>query len=98
MRATLDRTDLLRALSRVRAALSASDIPILGTALLSIAGGRLTLTATDLSLQVSDSVEGADTEDGSAAVPAEMLYDVMRRLPDMARVLIEGSGPSIAIR
>jgi DNA polymerase-3 subunit beta len=100
MRATLDRTDLLRALSRVRGALRVSETPILGTALLAVAAGRLALTCTDLSLQVSDSVEATDALDGAAAVPAEMLYAVVRRLPDMARVLVEGApdGTSVAVR
>jgi DNA polymerase III subunit beta len=98
MRATLDRTDLLRALSRVRAALSPTTIPIMSTVLLSVAGSRLALTCTDLSLQVSDSVEAADAEDGAVAVPAEMLYDVVRRLPDMARVLIEVTYATLIVR
>jgi DNA polymerase III subunit beta len=98
MRATVDRTDLLRALSRVRAALSASDVPILGTALLSVTGGRLALACTDLSLQVTDSAEVADGEDGAAAVPVEMLYDVVRRLPDMAQVLLEDQDGRINLK
>lgn len=76
---TISRTDLVRALScAVKATESRNTIPILANALLSADGGQLTVTATDLDVEVSAmaSAEGAI----STTVDAKRLSDIARRL------------------
>lgn len=87
MQLALDRTDLLRALGRVRDAVRASDNPILsGVLLTASAAGQLSITGTDLSVQVTSTLPADVAEPGSLVVPAATLWEVARRLPDLARV------------
>jgi DNA polymerase-3 subunit beta len=76
---TINRTDLTKALSSVSKVVEGRNtIPILGNVLLSGAAGTLTVTATDLDIQISTMAK-CDGE-LSATVDAKRLSDIARRL------------------
>src|SRR5581483_9390570 len=54
--------------------------------------GKLSLKATDLDLEVTDSIAAEVSPGGSTTVPAHMIYDIVRKLPEGAQVVIEGTG------
>jgi len=60
-----------------------TTIPILGNFLLDLQGNRLVLTGTDLEVSVSTSIEVQGEEDGAVAVPAKILFEIVRELPDI---------------
>ncbi len=84
MNLTISSTNLLKALMDVSKAIpSKSPLPILENFLFVLKEGKLEITASDseLTLRTSLEVEVAD-EDGSIAVPARHMIDLLKELPD----------------
>ncbi|KKN78038.1 hypothetical protein LCGC14_0353810, partial [marine sediment metagenome] len=48
--------------------------------------GALRLKATDLDLEITESVAATGEQEGATTVPAHLLYDIVRKLPDGAEV------------
>jgi len=93
MKITVERTELLKSLSHVhRVVERRNTIPILANVLIRAENGRLSLKATDLDLEVIDSIAAEVSAGGSTTVPAHMFYDIVRKLPEGAQIVIEGSG------
>src|SRR5690606_29586385 len=89
MRATLERSSLLKALSHVhRVVERRSTIPILSNVLLAADGSALSLKATDLDLEVAESIAAMVEGPGSTTVPAHLLYEIVRKLPDGGEVML----------
>jgi len=87
MRVTIERSAFLRALNHVQSVVERRNtIPILSNVLLQATGGELKLTATDLDIEIVESVSAMVASPGSATVPAHMLYDIVRKLPEGAQL------------
>ncbi|MGB9043551.1 MAG: DNA polymerase III subunit beta, partial [Pseudolabrys sp.] len=54
--------------------------------------GKLSLKATDLDLEVTDSTAAEVSPGGSTTVPAHMFYEIVRKLPEGSQIVLEGSG------
>lgn len=93
MRVTIERGSFLKSLNHVQSVVERRNtIPILSNVLLQAADGGLKLTATDLDIEIVEQT-GADVgQPGSTTVPAHMLYDIVRKLPDGAQLQLE-QGP-----
>src|SRR5918993_2892905 len=90
MRVTVERAALLKALGHVhRVVERRNTIPILSNILLRAGEGSLRLKATDLDIEVTETIPADITEAGSTTVPAYMIYDIVRKLPDGAQVSLE---------
>lgn len=101
MRATLERAHLLKSLSHVhRVVERRTTIPILSNVLVKAVDGELRLKATDLDLEVSEVVPALVEQPGATTVPAYLLHDIVRKLPDGSQVQIETApdGSSLIIR
>jgi DNA polymerase-3 subunit beta len=95
MKVTLERTALLKALGHVhRIVEKRNTIPILSNVLIEAADGRVTLKATDLDLEATESVPADVMQAGATTVPAHVIYDIVRKLPEGAQVSLEMSGDS----
>ena len=93
MKVTVERAELLKSLSHVyRVVERRTTIPILANVLVRADKGRLSLKATDLDLEVTDSVAAEVAPGGATTVPAHMFYDIVRKLPDGAQIVVEGTG------
>ena len=93
MRVTVERAALLKALGHVhRVVERRNTIPILSNVLLRAEDGSLRLKATDLDIEVTETIPADITEGGSTTVPAYMIYDIVRKLPDGAQVSLELTG------
>lgn len=87
MRLTIERGELLRALSHVTSVVERrTTIPILSNVMVSATGRTLRFKATDLEREVIETVPADVTESGALTVPAHMLHDIVRKLPDGAEV------------
>lgn len=73
-------------------------LPILSNVLLQRQNGRLTLLATDLELQVSTALEGKAGEDFSITVAARKLFDIVRALPDDAKVKLDSKESQLEVK
>ncbi len=69
-----------------------NTIPILANVLVKADRGKLSLKATDLDLEVTDSIAAEVSPGGSTTVPAHMFYEIVRKLPEGAQIVLEGSG------
>jgi DNA polymerase III subunit beta len=90
---TIARNDLLRSLAHVQSVVEKrGTIPILSNVRIDVMDGQIELIATDMELAVVDRAVADVTATGSTTVPAHMLYDIVRKLPDDADVeLIENA-------
>ncbi|APF35914.1 DNA polymerase III subunit beta [Chelatococcus daeguensis] len=93
MKVTVERAALLKSLGHVhRVVERRNTIPILSNVLLRAESGMLHLKATDLDLEVTEAL-AADVEmAGATTVPAHVLYDIVRKLPDGSQVSLETGG------
>jgi DNA polymerase-3 subunit beta len=93
MKVTLERSELVKALAHVhRVVERRNTIPILANVLIRGGKGGLELKATDLDLEITESVPAEVKAQGATTVPAHMLYDIVRKLPEGAQVQLETAG------
>jgi DNA polymerase-3 subunit beta len=93
MKVTVERAELLKSLGHVhRVVERRNTIPILANVLIKADKGRLSLKATDLDLEMTDSIAAEVAPGGATTVPAHMFYEIVRKLPEGAQIVIEGSG------
>ncbi|MEG9860886.1 MAG: DNA polymerase III subunit beta [Parvularculales bacterium] len=87
MKITVERGTLLKSLGRVQGIVERRNtIPILSHMLLLAKDGRLSITATDLDIEIMESLVVDMATEGVATVPAHIFYDVVRKLPEGAQV------------
>ncbi len=100
MRATVERSHLLKSLGHVhRVVERRNTIPILANVLVKADGGKLMLKATDLDLEVTETVPAEIGQAGATTVPAHILYDIVRKLPDGAEVSLDtGDGAQLTVK
>ncbi|WP_311030077.1 DNA polymerase III subunit beta [Mesorhizobium koreense] len=90
MRVVLERSNLIRSLGHVhRVVERRNTIPILSNVLLSADGSSLELKATDLDLEVTEAAPATVEQKGATTVPAYLLYDIVRKLPDGSEVMLK---------
>lgn len=93
MRVTVERAALLKALGHVhRVVERRNTIPILSNVLLRAEENGLRLKATDLDIEVTETIPAEVIQAGSTTVPAHVIYEVVRKLPDGAQVSLEMAG------
>ena len=101
MKVTVERTELLKSLGHVhRVVERRNTIPILANVLIRADSSKLGLKATDLDLEVIEPIAAEVGAGGATTVPAHMFYEIVRKLPEGAQVVIEALGDraSLAIR
>ena len=93
MKVTLERNALLKSLGHVhRVVERRNTYPILANVLLKAADGRVDLRATDLDIEITESVPAMVGTAGTTTVPAHTLYEIIRKLSDGAEVRLETEG------
>ena len=101
MKATIERAKLLRCLSHVQSVVERRNtIPILSNVLIEAsADGLVKIMATDLDLQVIESLQANSVEGpGSITVSAHLLFDIARKLPDGAEVSLETADNRMVVK
>ncbi|OWK32224.1 DNA polymerase III subunit beta [Sphingomonas mucosissima] len=99
MKATIERATLLKGLSHVQSVVERRNtIPILSNVLIeATAEGALRLMATDLDLQINESVAAAVDQPGATTVSAHTLFDIARKLPEGAQVSLTAADGRMTI-
>jgi DNA polymerase III subunit beta len=93
MKATLERTALLKALGHVhRIVERRNTIPILSNVLIDARERQITLKATDLDLEATETAPADVAQEGTTTIAAHVLYDIVRKLPEGAQVSLEMTG------
>ncbi len=73
-------------------------MPILANVLLSVRDGRLSVTATDLEVELVAAVTVSGAESGEITVPGRKLLDIIKALPDRVEVKLSLEGDKIIVR
>ncbi|MFT6207113.1 MAG: DNA polymerase-3 subunit beta [Colwellia sp.] len=99
MKFSLNRESLLKPLLLVSGAVERkSTLPILGNILFDVSGQSLTLTATDLELEMVSSTQiDNQGDDGKITIPARKLLDICKSLPDDSILSFESTNEAITI-
>ena len=98
MKATIERATLLRSLAHVQSVVERRNtIPILSNVLIEAGETGLRLMATDLDLQIVETVEAAVDQPGATTVSAHTLFDIARKLPEGAQVSLAAAEGKMAI-
>ncbi len=93
MKVTVERAQLMKSLGHVhRVVERRNTIPILGNVLVKADKSRLSLKATDLDLEVIETLPAEVATAGATTVPAHMFYDIVRKLPDGSQIVLEATG------
>jgi DNA polymerase III subunit beta len=92
MQATIERATLLKSLGHVQSVVERRNtIPILSNVLIEAGADGLRLMATDLDLQVNETVEAQVETQGATTVSAHTLFDIARKLPEGSQVSLTAS-------
>jgi len=88
MKATIERATLLKSLGHVQSVVERRNtIPILSNVLIEAREeGSLRLMATDLDLQVDETVPANVSQPGATTVSAHTFFDIVRKLPEGSQV------------
>ncbi len=100
MKFSIERSHLLKPLQQVSGALGGRPtLPILGNLLIKVEDNTLSMTATDLEVELISRVtlEG-DFEAGSITVPSRKFLDICRGLPDDSVITFVLEGDRVQVR
>ena len=100
MKLTIERAALLKALGHVQSVVERRNtIPILSNVLLSADGHGVSLSATDLDMEIVDETGARVAGEGQITAPAHTLYEIVRKLPDGAEVELKfmGEDPRLSV-
>ncbi|MGE3652390.1 MAG: DNA polymerase III subunit beta, partial [Reyranellaceae bacterium] len=90
MKLTIERAALLRALAHVQSVVERRNtIPILSNLLMRGDKNQVSLAATDMDIEIVETVAAEVQRPGATTVPAHTLYDIVRKLRDGAQVQLE---------
>jgi len=99
MKLEVKREQLLKPLQYVIGAVERRQtLPILTNALLIAREQDLTMTATDLEVELSARIELPVETPGEITLPARRLHDILRALPEDATVVLSSEGDKATVR
>ncbi|CAN5364097.1 DNA polymerase III subunit beta [soil metagenome] len=100
MKATIERATLLKGLSHVQSVVERRNtIPILSNVLIeATANGSLRLMATDLDLQIVESIQAQVETPGATTLSAHTLFDIARKLPEGSQVSLQAADGKMLIQ
>ena len=87
MKFTISREVLLQPLSQVVGVVERRQtLPVLANFMLAARNGRLTVTGTDMEVELISSVAANVSQEGEITVPARKMLDIVKALPDGASI------------
>jgi len=99
MRFSLQREALLKPLAQVVNVVERRQtLPVLANLLLQVDDGRISLTGTDLEVEMVARADAQDTEAGETTIPARKFFDIVRALPDGSKVTVSQAGDKITVQ
>lgn len=101
MKFSIDRSALLRALNHVQSAVEKRNtIPILSNVLIKAEDGVLSLSTTDMDMEINESVAAEVKAAGATTAPAGTLFDIVKKLPDdsSVEITLDESGNQMSVK
>jgi DNA polymerase-3 subunit beta len=98
MRFSLSREALLKPLQQVVNVVERRQtLPVLANLLVQVENGGLSLTGTDLEVEMVARSAVEDAQNGESTIPARKLFEIVRALPDGARVTVSQTGDKVTV-
>lgn len=98
MRFSLQREVLLKPLNQVVSVVERRQtLPVLANLLARVDGDQLSLTGTDLEVEMVARTRVDDAEAGEVTIPARKLFEIVRALPDGSKVTIAQAGDKVTV-
>lgn len=98
MRFSLQREVFLKPLAQVVNVVERRQtLPVLANLLAKVDGELLSLTGTDLEVEMVARTRVEDAEAGEVTIPARKLFEIVRALPDGSKVTVAQSGDKITV-
>ncbi len=98
MRFSLQREVLLKPLAQVVNVVERRQtLPVLANLLARVDGDLLSLTGTDLEVEMVARTRVDDAEPGEITIPARKLFEIVRALPDGSKVTITQAGDKVTV-
>jgi len=83
----VERAPLLKSLGHVQSVVEKrGTIAVLSNVKIECKGESIELTATDMDLAIIEKIPATCSKNGAITVPAHMLYDIVRKLPEGAQI------------
>ena len=99
MRFSLQREVFLKPLAQVVNVVERRQtLPVLANLLVQVADGQLSLTGTDLEVEMISRVAVDDAKDGETTIPARKLFEIIRALPDGSKVTVSQTAEKITVQ
>ncbi len=100
MKISIEKNTIFKSLSHVQSIVEKKNtIPVLSNILLEANENSLTLSATDMDISITETINCNVIEAGSITVPAHTLYDIIRKIPDGNEIeFISNDGKKFSIR
>ena len=99
MRFSLQREVFLKPLAQVVNVVERRQtLPVLANLLVQVRGRQLSLTGTDLEVEMVARHAVDDAQDGETTIPARKLFEIVRALPDGSKVTVSQSGDKITVQ
>ena len=99
MRFTLQREAFLKPLAQVVNVVERRQtLPVLANFLVQVQDNQLSLTGTDLEVEMVARTAVDDAQDGETTIPARKLFEIVRALPDGSRVTVSQSGEKVTVQ
>jgi DNA polymerase III subunit beta len=99
MKLTAEREKLLAPLQAVIGVVERRQtMPVLANVLLGVTQGRLSITATDLEVELVATADVSVQQTGDITIPGRKLLDILRALPDKVTVSISAEGEKAVIK
>lgn len=99
MRFSLQREAFLKPLAQVVNVVERRQtLPVLANLLALVKDGQLSLTGTDLEVEMVARCAVDDAQEGEVTIPARKLFDIVRALPDGSKVTVSQSGDRITVQ
>ena len=90
MHFTIDRNSLLKPLGHIYSVVERRNtIPILSNVLIETNSSKISLTATDMDMDIVEVTGCIVSKQGKATLSAHTLYDIVRKVPDGGEIKIE---------
>ncbi len=99
MRLSLQREVFLKPLQQVVNVVERRQtLPVLANLLVNVSAGRMSLTASDMEVEMIAHCAVEDSEDGELTVPARKLFDLVRALPDGSKVSLSQKDDKVIVQ
>lgn len=98
MRFSLQREAFLKPLAQVVNVVERRQtLPVLANFLVQVQDGQLSLTGTDLEVEMVSRIAVDNAADGETTIPARKLFDIVRALPDGSLITVSQTGDKVTV-